>query len=109
MAEDGVIRELKHPNLIGRKFSATNQPDPAARNGAARYKQWLLEVAGANDELGAKADLMSLKRGTIQEKQIFWGLVKDALPKEITGALDGTITVKVVTQLSLDAPALPDA
>jgi len=100
VADDGVIRELKHPQLIGRKFSATNQP---AHNGSTLKKR----VFDVLDRLGCEAELMKLARGTIEEKKIFWGLVARYIPQEITGALDSTITVKVVTQLSADAPALP--
>lgn len=85
--------------LQGRKFSSTNQPSKDVRGFIAALRR---STHGVLDALGMEAELHRLATGTIEEKKIFWSLVRSFIPQEVTGEVDHSLTVRVVTQLGVE-------
>jgi hypothetical protein len=121
---DEVVRPnfKQHANLAGgNRFSSTNQPRPGASAEAARAKASVKEaLMNAQDKLGNEAVFLEMWRGNpaykklpealaarllAEDRRCYLNIVAKLLPIEVQGALDASITVKVVSMLDYD-PAM---
>lgn len=110
---DEVIREF--PGLRRGGFTSENQPDHAARGEKVRAMNSVkAALMNAQDKLGNEAVFLELWRGNpdyrklppviaakllAEDRRVYANIVAKLLPIEVQGALDGTLIVKVVTQM----------
>ena len=93
--------DVVHPNFKQHRFTSTNQPKPeAAQRG--REKQKAMKsvkdaLMNAFDKLGNEAFFVQLGRGSAEDRRCLAMILAKLLPIEVQGALDATLTVKVVS------------
>lgn len=96
---DDVVR----PNFKQHTFSSSHQPAPAARAAGSETQRAKASVKhallNAFDKLGNEAFFVELGRGSAEDRRCLAMILAKLLPIEVAGALDATLTVKVVTMI----------
>jgi hypothetical protein len=85
--------------LVGKPFSSTYQPGTEAARAKRSVKEALMN---AFDKLGNEAFFIELGRGSAEDRRCLAMILAKLLPIEVQGALDSTITVRVVSMLGND-------
>jgi len=95
----------QHTNLQGRLF--TSETARAARSlGAEKHRANASvkeALMNAFDKLGNEAFFVQLGRGSAEDKRCLAMILAKLLPIEVAGALDATLTVRVVSMMSEEA------
>lgn len=85
-------------------FTSQRQPDHKLRGEKVRAMNSVKQaLMNAFDTLGNEAFFVELGRGSAEDRRCLAMILAKLIPVEVQGALDATLTVKVVTQLGVDA------
>jgi hypothetical protein len=84
--------------------SKLNTPEAIAKRGLTQRANSSVKHALMNafDKLGNEAFFIELGRGSAEDKRCLAMILAKLIPIEVAGALDATLTVRVVTQMGAD-------